>query len=130
MTKHEEGPKTGELTEFDVMRLRDSADRTLMTWTNTAVSTIGFGFAIYEVLRGNEAHGWILPSANTPRNVGVYLVAAGTMGIIMGSVSYVRALRRLGAPRRFGFVRPALVMALLMTGLGLTLCAVIAAQIL
>ena len=32
--------------ELAKMRTRDAADRTLMAWTRTAISLIGFGFAI------------------------------------------------------------------------------------
>jgi uncharacterized membrane protein YidH (DUF202 family) len=93
------------------------------------VSMIGFGFAIYEVLQGDRVEGVLLPGGNTPRNVGMFLVATGTVGIIMGSVSYVHTLRRLGARHRFSLAQPALITALMMCGLGLSLCVAIAPRI-
>jgi uncharacterized membrane protein YidH (DUF202 family) len=126
MSRQEPAAGTAEPIDLDAMRLKDSADRTLMTWTNMTVSMIGFGFAIYEILRDRRVEGAVLPGANTPRNVGVYLVAAGTVGIVMGTVSYVRTLRRLGD--RFSLVQPALVVALMMCGLGLSLCVAIATR--
>lgn len=130
MSKQEPAAKTAEPISTDAMRLKDSADRTLMTWTNMTVSMIGFGFAIYEILRDKRVEGAVLPGANTPRNVGMYLVVTGTVGIIMGSVSYVRTLRRLRARHDFSFAQPALITALMMCGLGLSLCVAIVMRIL
>ena len=93
------------------------------------VSMIGFGFAIYEILRDKRVEGAVLPGANTPRNVGMYLVVTGTVGIVMGSVSYVRTLWRLRVQHRFSLAQPALVTALMMAGLGLSLCFAIAVRI-
>ena len=129
MSKQEPAAKIAAPIDLDVMRLKDSADRTLMTWTNMTVSMIGFGFAIYEVLQGDRVQGAVLPGANTPRNVGMYLVATGTIGIIMGSASYVRTLQRLRGRHRFSLAQPALVTALMMCGLGLSLCIAIACRI-
>jgi putative membrane protein len=122
MSEREPAPKTTKAIDLDVLRLKDSADRTLMTWTNMTVSMIGFGFAIYEILRDKRVEGAVIPGANTPRNVGMYLVVTGTVGIVMGSVSYVRTLRRLRARHGFSFAQPALITALMMCGLGLCLC--------
>ena len=129
MNKQEPAAKTTEPIDLDAMRLKDSADRTLMTWTNMTVSMIGFGFAIYEILQEKRVAGAVLPGGNTPRNVGMYLVATGTVGIVMGSVSYMRTLRRLGARHRFSLAQPALIVALMMCGLGLSLCIAIATRI-
>jgi uncharacterized membrane protein YidH (DUF202 family) len=129
-SKQEMAARTAQLIDPEAMRLKDSADRTLMTWTNMTVSMIGFGFAIYEILQDKRVEGAVLPGANTPRNVGMYLVATGTVGIVMGSVSYVRTLRRLRARQDFSFAQPALVTALMMCGLGLSVCVAIATRIL
>ena len=129
MSRQEPATKSAEPINLDVMRLKDSADRTLMTWTNMTVSMIGFGFAIYEILRDKRVEGAVLPGANTPRNVGMYLVVTGTVGIVMGSASYVRTLWRLRVKHRFSLAQPALVTALMMAGLGLSLCFAIAVRI-
>ncbi len=129
MSRHAPAANSDEPIDVDVLRLKDSADRTLMTWTNMTVSMIGFGFAIYEILKEKRVEGAVLPGANTPRNVGMYLVVTGTVGIVMGSVSYVRTLRRLRARHDFSFAQPALVTALMMCGLGLCLCVAIATRI-
>ena len=126
MSKQEPAAKTAKPIDLDVMRLKDSADRTLMTWTNMTVSMIGFGFAIYEILRDKWVEGAVMPGANTPRNVGMYLVVTGTVGIVMGSVSYARTLWRLRGRHRFSLAQPPLAVALMMSGLGLFLCITIA----
>jgi uncharacterized membrane protein YidH (DUF202 family) len=119
----------GEQVDPGLLNSKLSADRMLMGWTNMTVSMIGFGFAIYEILRDKRVEGAVLPGANTPRNVGMYLVATGTVGIVMGSVSYVRTLRRLRARHRFSFAQPALITALMMCGLGLSMCVAIVTRI-
>jgi uncharacterized membrane protein YidH (DUF202 family) len=129
MSKQEPAAKTDEPIDLNVLHFKDSADRTLMTWTNMTVSMIGFGFAIYEILRDKRVEGAVLPGANTPRNVGMYLVATGTVGIVMGSVSYVRTLLRLGARHRFSLAQPVLVTAIMMAGLGLSMCVAIVLRI-
>ncbi len=130
MSNQEPAAKVGEPISLDVVRVKDSADRTLMTWTGMAMSMIGFGFAIYEVLHDKRLVGAILPGANTPRNVGMYLVATGTIGILMGTVSYVRTLWRLRAWHRFSFLQPPLVVAIMMSALGLFLCFTIGSRLL
>lgn len=122
MSKQEPAARTAEPINLDVMRLKDSADRTLMAWTGMTMSMIGFGFAIYEVLHDKSLEGAVLPGAHTPRNVGMYLVVTGTVGILMGTVSYARTLWRLRGRHRFSFAQPPLVVALMMSALGLFLC--------
>jgi putative membrane protein len=110
-----------EPINLQLMSFKMAADNALRSWTSMTISMISFGFAIYKILQQGHVTGAVLPGGNTPRNVGLFLIVAGTVGIAMGTVSYVRTLRRLRPLQHFGFAQPALAMALLMFVLGLVL---------
>ncbi len=114
------GP-AAEPINLQLMSFKMAADNALRSWTSMTISMISFGFAIYKILQQDHVKGAVLPGGNTPRNVGLFLIVAGTAGIVMGIVSYVRILRRLRPLQHFGFAQPALAMALLIFVLGLVL---------
>jgi inner membrane protein YidH len=119
-----DSPASGPAAEpinLQLMSFKMSADNALRSWTSMTISMISFGFAIYKILQQVHAKGAVLPGGNTPRNVGLFLIVAGTVGIVMGIVSYVRTLRQLRPLQRFGLAQPALAMALLIFVLGLVL---------
>ena len=65
------------------MRTELSNVRTLLSWARTSVSMIGFGFTIYNFYRGfleDLASG----RQDAARNLGLALVAAGTLTILVG----------------------------------------------
>ncbi len=75
-----------------------AAERTFLAWVRTAISMFGFGFSIYkffEYLR--QAEGFARPHA--PRNLGLTLIALGTLTIGAAAWQYVGTLRGLGVPR-------------------------------
>lgn len=108
-------------TDLAESRTLMAADRTLMAWFRTALSMYSFGFTIYKLLQGFQAKGGLLPQAETPRNIGLFLIGMGTFAMIMGTIEYlgtVHELRKLGPVR---LTRPSLLMALLMSAMGLVL---------
>jgi putative membrane protein len=113
--------KSAEPLNLGVMNTKMSADAALRSWTSMAISMISFGFAIYKILEQNHVEGAFFPGTNTPRNVGLYLIDAGTIGILMGIVSYVRTRGQLRPLQHFRLTQPVLVMALLICLLGLIL---------
>jgi putative membrane protein len=108
-------------TDMATGRTLMAADRTLMAWVRTSLSMNSFGFTIYKVLEGFEASGAALPRSGTPRDVGLFLTGLGTVAMVMGTVEYVRTLRELHTIREIRLRRPALMMALLMSVLGVFL---------
>jgi putative membrane protein len=110
-----------ERIDLQLMNFKMAADNALRSWTSMTISMISFGFAIYKILQQNHVEGAFFHGANTPRNVGLFLIDAGTVGIVMGIVSYVRTLRHLRPLQHFRLMQPALVMALLISVLGLIL---------
>ena len=112
---------TATRTDMAASRTLMAADRTLMAWVRTSLSMSSFGFTIYKVLQGFAEAGVNLRHPQTPRAVGLFLTALGTLAMVMGTVEYVQSLRELHALKDFRLMRPAFVMAILMSLLGLLL---------
>jgi putative membrane protein len=107
--------------DLGAVRTMMAADRTLMAWIRTALSMLSFGFTIYKVLQGFQESGRAI-SENTPRNAGIFLVVAGTVAILMGTIEYGLTLQQLRMLEPFRLLRPTLIMAVLMCASGLFLC--------
>jgi putative membrane protein len=98
-----------------------AADRTLMAWVRTGLSMTSFGFTIYKLLQAFQSSGFVLPSEHSPRRIGLFLTGLGTVAIVLGAIEYWQALRGLGGQYPLRLWRPAFVMALVMSALGLFL---------
>lgn len=75
-------------TQLSWMRSDLSNLRTLLAWVRTSVSMIGFGFTIYNFYRGfleDLASG---RGADSARNLGLALVAAGTFAMVIALWNY------------------------------------------
>jgi len=75
-------------TQLSWMRSDLSNLRTLMAWVRTAVSMIGFGFTIYNFYKGFLEQLAEAGKADAARNLGVALVAAGTISMVVALVNY------------------------------------------
>ena len=73
-----------------------AADRTMLAGVRTSLSFIGFGFTIFNVLRYVYEHGGKLMRPETPRNVGIFMLVAGTLPLLVMMIQYCRALKRMG----------------------------------
>ena len=101
-----------ERTDLAVERTVMGAGRTLMAWIRTALSMISFGFTIYKFMQAavqGSANG--VMQAMGPRRLGLFLIALGVTSVILGSVEYFHAIRRLNRmsaatykPVNFAFV--------------------------
>jgi putative membrane protein len=88
-----------ERTDLALERTIIASERTLMAWIRTALSMIGFGFSIYkffqylpeEIATGN------IQRPQAPRNLGMSLIALGTLALTAGAWQHRRFLNRLGA---------------------------------
>ena len=65
------------------LRTELAAERTLMAWNGTSLSLIAFGFTIYSFLKVQEDAGRTAYRAHAPRNAGLALVLAGTLGTLI-----------------------------------------------
>ena len=74
-----------------------AADRSMLAGVRTSLNFIGFGFAIYQVLRylqENSSVTFMRPQ--TPRNFGMFMLLAGTAPLFVMMIQYYRTLKRIG----------------------------------
>jgi putative membrane protein len=105
-------------TDLAVRRTMMAADRSLMAWIRTALSMISFGFTIYKILQGFQESGSKLPTEQTSRNIGLFLIGLGTASMVMGTIAYWQTFKELRLLQHFPLWRPSFVVALIMSGLG------------
>jgi len=109
-------------SRLQVMNTLMAADRTLMAWIRTSLSLLSFGFTIYKILQGfQDVTGKFVVRQEVPRNVGIFLTGMGTFAMVMGTIEYWRTLKVLHQPRIFTRPRGPLIMALIMSVMGLVL---------
>ena len=73
-----------------------AAERTLIAWLRTALSMITFGFTIYKFLEAMQQSQKLALRPNGPRNLGLTLIALGTIGLILACVQHRSLLKQLG----------------------------------
>ena len=91
-----------ERTDLALHRTFIAAERTLMAWIRTALSMIGFGFSIYkffqylpeEIATGN------IQRPQAPRNLGMSLIALGTLSLIAATWQHRNFLNEIGVSQR------------------------------
>jgi putative membrane protein len=87
-----------ERTDLALYRTLIAAERTLMAWVRTALSMIGFGFSIYkffqylpdEIATGN------IRRPQAPRNLGMSLIALGTLSLMAAAWQHWNFLKKMG----------------------------------
>lgn len=107
-------------TDLALQRTIIAADRTLMAWIRTSISMIGFGFSIYkffqylpeEIATGN------IRRPQAPRNLGLTLVALGTLALVAAAWQYRNFLSEIGAPpaRRLWSISFVVALAVILIG--------------
>ncbi len=82
---------------FAWLRTRLSVERTLMSWVRTAVSLIGFGFAIVQFFDRMQQMPGVIPARfpEAPRYLGLALIACGILGLVVSIWEYRWTLRYL-----------------------------------
>jgi putative membrane protein len=95
-----------ERTDLAFTRSIMASERTLMAWIRTSLSMIGFGFTIFKFfqylpadLAAGLAAGTI-KRPNAPRNLGLTLIALGTLALMAASWQHRRFLNEMGASKR------------------------------
>jgi len=119
---------SSERTDLAVTRTLMSADRTLMAWVRTSLSLLSFSFTIYRILEELPRLANRMPGNSSARNAGLLLAAMGTFAMVIGTVEYWSTLKMLSQLQHFRFTRPALVMAFLMSIMGVALFLAISAR--
>ncbi len=84
-------------THFGWLRTRLSIERTMMSWIRTAVSLIGFGFAIVQFFDRLQqtpgARSALIPGA--PRYLGLALIGCGIAALVISIYQYWWTIRYL-----------------------------------
>jgi putative membrane protein len=108
-----------------------AADRTLMAWTRTSLSMLSFGFTIYKILEEfQNLEGKAVVRTHVPRDAGLFLTGMGTLAMVMGTIEYWQSLRTLHQPRIYQRPRAPLIIALIMSLMGVLLFSSIIAKVL
>ena len=91
-----------ERTDLAVQRTVIAAERTLMAWIRTALSMIGFGFSIYKFFQylPEEVAAGNIRNPQAPRNLGMSLIALGTLALTAAAWQHRNFLNKLGASQK------------------------------
>jgi putative membrane protein len=86
-------------TDLALQRTIIASERTLMAWIRTAISMIGFGFTIYKFFQyqAEEIAAGNIQRPQAPRNLGMCLIALGTLGLSAAAWQHRRFLNEIGA---------------------------------
>jgi putative membrane protein len=88
-----------ERTDLAIHRTIIAAERTLMAWIRTAISMIGFGFSIYKFFQylPEEIAAGNIRNPQAPRNLGLTLIALGTLALAAAAWQHRNFLNEIGA---------------------------------
>src|ERR1700749_4671391 len=91
-----------ERTDLARERPIAAAERTLMAWIRTALSMIGFGFTIYKFFQylPEEIAAGNIRRPQAPRNLGLSLIALGTLGLAAPILQHANFLKQVGILER------------------------------
>ena len=86
-------------TDLAVQRTDMAADRSLMAWIRTSLSMIGFGFSIYKFFQylPEEIAAGNVQRPQAPRNLGLSLIALGTLALAAASWQHWNFLKAVRA---------------------------------
>jgi len=121
-------------SHFGWLRTRLSLETTMMSWLRTAVSLIGFGFAIVQFFERLEHLPGALPADHprAPQFLGLALILAGVLALIVSLWQYWSTARYLRSgsfgvlaglegmsPHAVALQSPVVAIAILLVGIGL-----------
>jgi putative membrane protein len=91
-----------ERTDLALHRTIIAAERTLMAWVRTALSMIGFGFTIYKFFQHlpQEIAAGNIPRPDAPRNLGMTLIALGTLALAAAAWQHRLFLNEIGVSQK------------------------------
>lgn len=100
MPANEDEVKVNLTNELAKERNRAAYDRTLMAWIRTAISLIGFGFAIaksYEYIQTEtlEETGRFIDQIHAPLWFGMSFIILGMVCILGGVIQYTKVVKQI-----------------------------------
>jgi len=110
-----------ERTDLALRRTIIAAERTLMAWIRTALSMIGFGFSIYKFFQylPEEIASGNIQRPQAPRNLGMSLIALGTLALATAAWQHLNFLKDIGGSRMQHMRSVAFVVAICVILIGL-----------
>jgi putative membrane protein len=86
-------------TDMALQRTIIASERTLMAWIRTSLSMIGFGFTFYKFFQylPEQIAAGNIKRPQAPRNLGLTLIALGTLGLVAAAWQHRSFLNELGA---------------------------------
>lgn len=116
-------------SHFAWLRTRLSLERTMMSWLRTAVSLIGFGFAIVQFFERLQQSPGVRPAYRPGEALylGLALIICGVLALVVSIWQYWWTVRylwggsfsKLAGMTREGMQSPVLAIAVLLIGIGL-----------
>jgi putative membrane protein len=116
-------------SHFGWLRTRFSVERTMMSFQRTAVSLIGFGFAIFQFFERLEQTPGARPAylPHAPQYLGLALIGCGILTLVISIFQYRWTVRymwsgsfaSLAGMTREGLHSPVIGVSVLLTGIGL-----------
>ena len=94
-----------ERTDLALQRTIIAGERTLMAWIRTALSMIGFGFSIFKFFQymPEEIAAGNIRRPQAPRNLGLTLIALGTLALAAATWQHRNFLKKIGSQTRHGW---------------------------
>jgi putative membrane protein len=110
-----------ERTDLALQRTIIAAERTLMAWIRTALSMIGFGFTIYKFFQyqAEEIAAGNIQRPHAPRNLGLSLIALGTLALAAATWQHWKFLKAIGASEKRNMISISVVVAMVVVLIGL-----------
>jgi putative membrane protein len=94
-------------------------ERTLMAWTRTATSLIAFGFTLYKFFEYLHEKGQSAPRRMGAREFGLLMIGIGVLVLVLASAQHFVMMRRLKASYAGAPFSLALLLAALISCLGI-----------
>lgn len=112
-------PVLDRSTELAFARTRAAYERTMMAWIRTATSLITFGFSIYKLF---QLEGLARPQEGRligPREFALLLVSLGLISLLLATIEHHQNINALGAQYAGNQRSLAVLLAALMSILGI-----------
>jgi putative membrane protein len=106
-------------TTLAIERTRAAYERTMMAWIRTATSLITFGFSVYKFFQLEAPAGRQANRLIGPREFALMLVSIGLVSLVLATLEYRQNIRILGAQYGSSLRSLAVVMATLISILGI-----------
>ena len=109
-----------ERTDLALQRTIIAAEKTLMAWIRTALSMIGFGFTIYKFFQylPEEIAAGTVRRPQAPRNLGMTLIALGTLALATAAWQHRSFLNDIGVSQKRHIWSVSFVVAILVVLIG------------